>query len=765
MISVHRRVSTIATAFAVMIGGVTLAAVPTAPSSAATPVLVQSTALPAPQINGVVWDQVVVGNTVYAVGKFTKARPSGSPAGSNEVDRSNMLAYDLTTGVLIPGFNPGAINGEIKAVTASASGSRIYIGGLFTKVGGQDHYRVAAVNPTTGAVDSTFKPVVENGIVTSLAATANSLFIGGNFSKVKYNAVSHNRSSLAAVNPTTGAILAWSPQQTRESGDNAAPVKALVASPDGSKVVIGGGFIALNGKNGTTGEGGFGLAMVNSTTGTTNLSLEVNDKIRNAGIGSQIYALKGDADGFYGAGYDYGGDGNLEGTFMAGWNGNMVFVEDCDGDTYDIQPQGTGDSGVLYAASHKHQCARLPAGGFIESTDSNGNLVHKYMTATTKYATGPSKAQPATSTHPAHGGEPGPTMLNFFPDVTPGSFTTAKQGPWTVEGNDKYIIYGGEFTAVNGRPQQGLARFAKKGITTSLAATGLPATSPYGASRTATVTVTAASGTAKPAGLVTATIGSNPVATATLSNGTATLTLPRTIAVGSKEVTFNYAGSAVHDASPLKKVSFTVVKAGVSIDANVTTLPTPTKAGTGSISVDSVVAGGPATTGTAIVELRRAGAATKTVSTPIANGAGALTIPPLATGAWQLWAGYSGSVSYNAKPLTNLGTLSIVIPRTKVVTSFGIRRKPTSKKTGTAVIRARPPAGMPAVTGYVRASFVKKGHKTRYTKRKVLKSGGWVTVSVPKLAKGTWRVYVTYYGSSRYIPQAASRKANLKVRR
>lgn len=764
MISVHRRLSTIVTAFAVIIGGVTLAAVPTVPASAATPQLVGSTALPAPQINGVVWDQVVVGNTVYAVGNFTKARPSGSPAGSNEVDRSNMLAYDLTTGVLIPGFNPGAINGEIKAVTASADGSRIYIGGLFTKVGDQDHYRVAAVNPTTGAVSSTFKPVVNNGIVTSLAATANGLFIGGNFSSVKYNTVSYARSSLAAVNPSTGAILPWSPQQTRETGDNAAPVKALVASPDGTKIVIGGGFITLNGKNGTTGVGGFGLAMVNSTTGTTNLPLEVNKWIKNAGAGSQIYALKGDADGFYGSGYDFQGDGNLEGTFMAGWNGTMVFVEDCDGDTYDIQPQGTGDSGVLYAASHKHQCARLPAGGFAESTDSNGNLVHKYMTATTKYATGSSKAQPATSTHPSHTGEPGPTMLNFFPDVTPGSFTTAMQGPWTVEGNDKYIVFGGEFTKVNGRDQQGLTRFAKKGITTSLAATGLPATSPYGASRTVTVTVTAASGTAKPAGVVTATIGSNPVATATLSNGTATLTLPRTIAVGSPSVTFGYAGSAVHEASS-KKVTFTVVKAGATTDAAVATLPTPTKAGTGSIAVDSVVAGGPATTGTATVELRRAGAATKTLSTPIANGAGALTIPPLATGAWQLWAGYSGSASYNAQPLTNLGTLSIVIPKTKVVTSFGIRRKPTSKKTGTAVIRAKPPAGMPAVTGYVRASFVKKGHKTRYTKRKVLKSGGWVTVSVPKLAKGTWKVYVTYYGSSRYIPQAASRKANLKVRK
>ena len=65
------------------------------------PATVTADALPTVQINGVVWAQAVVGNTVYVGGSFTSARPAGSPLGTNEVPRANFLAYDLTTGALL----------------------------------------------------------------------------------------------------------------------------------------------------------------------------------------------------------------------------------------------------------------------------------------------------------------------------------------------------------------------------------------------------------------------------------------------------------------------------------------------------------------------------------------------------------------------------------------------------------------------------------------------------------------------------------------
>jgi hypothetical protein len=77
-----------------------------APVDASTPVTVAADSLPTTQINGVVWTQLIVGNTVLVGGEFTRARPAGSARGTNEVVRNNLLAYDLTTGQLISPFVP-----------------------------------------------------------------------------------------------------------------------------------------------------------------------------------------------------------------------------------------------------------------------------------------------------------------------------------------------------------------------------------------------------------------------------------------------------------------------------------------------------------------------------------------------------------------------------------------------------------------------------------------------------------------------------------
>ena len=143
----------------------------TAPASG-TPATVSADALPTWQINGVVWSQVLVGNTVYATGSFTKARPPGVAAGgAGEVDAQNIFAYDITHRKSGDVFNH-SLNAQGLAITASPDGSRIYVGGDFTAVDGVARGHVAAFITATGALDADFAPSVSNQ-VRALAAIGN----------------------------------------------------------------------------------------------------------------------------------------------------------------------------------------------------------------------------------------------------------------------------------------------------------------------------------------------------------------------------------------------------------------------------------------------------------------------------------------------------------------------------------------------------------------------------------------------------------------
>ena len=64
-------------------------------------------------------------------------------------------------------------------------------------------------------------------------------------------------------------------------------------------------------------------------------------------------------------------------------------------------------------------------------------------------------------------GTPAPSPLNWYPDLMAGTFTGQDQAAWSVTGNSDYIVMGGEFPKVNNTGQQGLVRFARKGLAVS----------------------------------------------------------------------------------------------------------------------------------------------------------------------------------------------------------------------------------------------------------------------------------------------------------
>ena len=74
------RLATLFGALALVVAGLVLPAAPVAadtrPTVPGEPVTVSADPLPTVQINGVVWQQVIIGNTVYAAGRFSTARPA-----------------------------------------------------------------------------------------------------------------------------------------------------------------------------------------------------------------------------------------------------------------------------------------------------------------------------------------------------------------------------------------------------------------------------------------------------------------------------------------------------------------------------------------------------------------------------------------------------------------------------------------------------------------------------------------------------------------
>ncbi|MGH1547750.1 PKD domain-containing protein [Leifsonia poae] len=404
---------------------------PPDPTNPASPPTVGASFLPTVQIDGVAWQQTVVGDTVYVAGKFTTARPAGSPAGSNTTPRNNFLAYNVTTGVLNTGVNV-QLNAQAKAVAASPDGTRVYVGGDFTTANGASYYRILAINTSTGQVVSSFRPTV-SGQVAGIAATDTAVYIGGAFGSV--NGTSRTR--LAKLNASDGSLVsAWN-----ASAD--ATVTTMAVSPDGTRVYAGGAFQNVNGAS------HYGLAKLDGTTGAA-LPFPVNSLVRDAGPNAAITSLSATSDRVYGSGYDFGSGGNFEGSFSAdATTGALVWLEDCHGDTYSVAPIGP----VLYATGHPHTCRNV--GGF---PDTNPRTYHHTL-AFTKAVTH-TLTNDGNTGYANFAGQPAPSLLDWFPDFAGGSFTGQGQATWSIAGDSRYVVVGGEFPRVNNKAQYGLARFA-----------------------------------------------------------------------------------------------------------------------------------------------------------------------------------------------------------------------------------------------------------------------------------------------------------------
>ena len=195
------------------------------------------------------------------------ARPVAA-AGTNETPRSNLLAYNITTGNLITSFAP-VVNGQILSVAASPDGTRLYIAGEFTSVNGLTRNRVAAFN--TGDRSADHPPSTRTRQrVKSVAATNSTVYVGGMFTAATASRVP----GWPPTRPPTAALTAGHPAPTTRS--TPWPFAGQVQGSSSA-----GAFPNINGT------AAYGLGAVDAATGG-DLPWAANHTVRNAGTSASI---------------------------------------------------------------------------------------------------------------------------------------------------------------------------------------------------------------------------------------------------------------------------------------------------------------------------------------------------------------------------------------------------------------------------------------------------------------------------------------------
>ncbi|MEV4259503.1 hypothetical protein AB0J52_40625, partial [Spirillospora sp. NPDC049652] len=373
-----------------------------------------------------------VGDTVYATGNFSKARPPGTkPGNAKEVSRQNLLAFSLSTGNLVTSFNH-RLNGQGLRVVASPDGKRVYVGGEFTTVDGKAHTRLAAFDTKTGKLVDAFTPVVSNK-VRAIAATNSTVYFGGNFFSVNGKA----RTRLAAVRATDGTNLdTWRPTADDDE------VYALALGPGGKTVLVGGRFQMLDG------QARVGVGAVDASNGALAPWSSRPIPSRQGTNFSYVTDLQVQGDTVFGAADGEGGHW-FDGRFAAkATGGDLVWLDNCYGATYSMLPLGK----AVYSVSHAHDCSSL--GAF---RDTSPVTWHRTL-AETAAPVGRDQSEPGSNSN--YRQQPVPGLLHWFPTLAPGLFTKQYQAAWAITGNSNVIALGGEFPSVNGKAQQGLVRFA-----------------------------------------------------------------------------------------------------------------------------------------------------------------------------------------------------------------------------------------------------------------------------------------------------------------
>lgn len=176
-----------------------------------------------PNINNSVFSMVTNGTTLYVGGTFTTVDGN---------TRNRIAAIDIFTAI-VTAWNPNA-NAPVAAMSLDG-GSTLYVGGTFTNIGGQSRNSMAGLDTATGNANSwnpSFTGTAVNTIVWD--NSTNQIYVGGVFTSIGGQA----RDDIARID-TSGAAASWNPMVVGAS--------VYAIAPSSGRVALAGQFTTVRG--------------------------------------------------------------------------------------------------------------------------------------------------------------------------------------------------------------------------------------------------------------------------------------------------------------------------------------------------------------------------------------------------------------------------------------------------------------------------------------------------------------------------------------
>jgi hypothetical protein len=424
--------------------------------------------------NGYIKASVQYGDVLFVGGSFQRIGTSVAPGPNLTpfVDGyTGLAAIDMSTGQAIPAFKPqlAATGGQTLDVYAlEIVGNRLYVGGQFSRVNGENHYNLAAIdiNPTTirDTVVSSFNPTV--GVpgaanehtfeVRTILAGNDGLYFGGAFSKVN----GKGRQKTAKVDFNDGSLI---------NGYKTVAVNGIVHdmvfSADEQSIFLAGGFKQLG-----NGNPRYALGRVDAATGATLPWTVPPSQIPGATSSGQIcyeiavtaariFAGCGKGPNFVGAfRLDNGNEGTR--TWQYGTGGNVQTVR--------LLPNGQdlvigGHFGINSSSRYN---GRMRCGTSAQATWIRAVAIVRNVASTTS-AVSPLTDGTSSATQPwvdcswlpnIDGlDQPWPQLTQNFSGVN------RYGGLWEIQVTGDHLWALGEFRYVNAQVRRAIARFSLTG--------------------------------------------------------------------------------------------------------------------------------------------------------------------------------------------------------------------------------------------------------------------------------------------------------------